>query len=275
MIGRPIPPLLTLALLTVPVGAQTVRLGDVIARLDGYLQGYEERLANVVAEESYRQWIEQGPTTGGLTTSRMLRSDFALTLTSEGNRRVGYRDTFEVDGVPVRDREERLERLLSSGEVGQAARIAAQNARFNLGDDLITRDINIPTFALEMMNPRIRDRFRVRRTGAAVLDRRLGWLIEFREQARLTVVRTPEGRDQPSRVVALVDIQTGEVLQTVLTWEHVKGSITVSYGHAHGIPVPVPIRMAERYVTRTGALVAGEATYTNFRQFETSARIIP
>jgi hypothetical protein len=275
MIGRPIPPLLTLALLTVPVGAQTVRLGDVIARLDGYLQGYEERLANVVAEESYRQWIEQGPTTGRLTTSRMLRSDFALTLTSEGNRRVGYRDTFEVDGVPVRDREERLERLLSSGEVGQAARIAAQNARFNLGDDLITRDINIPTFALEMMNPRIRDRFRVRRTGAAVLDRRLGWLIEFREQARLTVVRTPEGRDQPSRVVALVDIQTGEVLQTVLTWEHVKGSITVSYGHAPGIPVPVPIRMAERYVTRTGALVAGEATYTNFRQFETSARIIP
>ncbi|MET0165715.1 MAG: hypothetical protein ABW318_12040 [Vicinamibacterales bacterium] len=41
----------TLALLTVSVGAQTFRLGDVVARLDGYLQGYEDRLANVVAEE--------------------------------------------------------------------------------------------------------------------------------------------------------------------------------------------------------------------------------
>jgi len=266
----------TLAVLTVPVGAQTVRLRDVVARLDGYLQAYAERLANVVAEEEYRQWVDQGPTTGGSTTSRrMLRSDFALTLTSDRNRWVGYRDTFEVDGAAVRDRDERLQRLLSSGASGQAARIAEQNARFNLGDGLIARNINIPTFALEMMNPRIRDRFRVRHTGVDTFDGRSGWLIEFRERERPTVVRTPEGRDQASRVVALVDIQTGEVLRTVLTWERVDGMIAVYYGHAPGIPVPVPIRMAERYVTRTGALVGGEATYANFRQFETSARIIP
>ena len=81
-------------------------------------------------------------------------------------------------------------------------------------------------------------------------------------------------RDQPSRVVALVDIQTGEVLQTVLTWERVEGSIVVYYGHAANIPVPVPIRMAEQFVTQSGARVGGEATYTNFRQFQTSARIV-
>ena len=265
----------TLVLLTVSVGAQTSRLGDVVARLDGYLQGYEDRLANVVAEETYRQWVEQGSKNRRSTTSRMLRSDFALTLTSERNSWVGYRDTFEVDGVPVRDRDERLQRLLSSGAVGQAARIAEQNARFNLGEGLITRNINVPTFALEMMHPRFRDRVKVRRTGADVLEGRPGWLIEFREQDRLTFVRTPEGGDQAARVVALADIQTGEVLRTVLTWEHVKGSIEVSYGYAPGIPAPVPIRMAERYVTRSGDLVAGEATYANFRQFETSARIVP
>ena len=265
----------TLVLLTVSVGAQTSRLGDIVARLDGYLQGYEDRLANIVAEETYRQWVEQGQMNRRSTTSRMLRSDFALTPTSERNSWVGYRDTFEVDGAPVRDRDERLQRLLSSGAIGQAARIAEQNARFNLGEGLITRNINVPTFALEMMHPRFRDRVKVRRTGADVLDGRPGWLIEFREQNLLTLVRTPEGDAQPSRVVALVDAQTGEVLRTVLTWEHVKGSIEVSYGHAPGIPAPVPIRMAERYVTRSGELVAGEATYANFRQFETSARIIP
>jgi len=266
---------LTLLLLTVEVGAQTVRLRDVAARLDGYLQEYEKRLASVVAEEAYLQWVEQGPTTRRSKTSRMLRSDFALTLTSERNRWVGYRDTFDVDGVPVRDRDERLQRLLSTGAVGQAARIAEQNARFNLGDGLLTRNINVPTFALEMMSPRIRDRFRVRHTGADALDGRAGWLIEFRERERPTLVRTPEGRDQASRVVALVDVQTGEVLYTIVTWERVEGSIAVYYGHASGISVPVPIRMAERFVTRSGALVAGEATYANFRQFETSARIIP
>ena len=266
---------ITLALLTVSVGAQTLRLRDVVARLDGYLEGYEHRLANVVAEEAYRQWVEQGPTDSRSTISRMLRSDFALTFTPERSRWVGYRDTFEVDGVPVRDREERLQRLLSSGAVGQAARIAEQNSRFNLGDGLISRNINIPTFALEVMNPRFRDRVKVRRTGADVLEGRTGWLIEFREQDVLTLVRTPKGGDQASRVVALVDIQTGEVLRTVLTWKNVKGSITVSYGNVPGIPVQVPIRMAESYITHSGELVAGEATYSNFRQFKTSARIVP
>jgi hypothetical protein len=264
----------TLVLLTVPVGAQTVRLRDVVARLDGYLQSYEEQLANVVAEEEYRQRVEDGPATRRSTTSRMLRSDFALTLASEPRRWVGYRDTFEVDGAAVRDRDERLQRLLSSGAVGQAARIAQQNARFNLGEGLLARNINIPTFALEMMNPRLRDRFRVRQTGADAVDGRQRWFIEFRERQSPTVVRTPEGRDQPSRVVALVDIQTGEVLQTVLTWERVEGSIVVYYGHAANIPVPVPIRMAEQFVTQSGARVGGEATYTNFRQFQTSARIV-
>jgi hypothetical protein len=266
---------LTLALLTVPVAAQTGRPGDVMARLDGYLLGYDERLANVVAEETYRQWVEQGSTQNRSTTSRMLRSDFALTLTTESKRWVGYRDTFEVDGKPVRDRDERLQRLLSDGAVGEAARIAEQNARFNLGQYLVSRNVNVPTFALEMLNPRVRDRFRVRRTGADVFEGRPGWRVEFRERERPTLVRTPDGRDQASRIVALVDMQTGEVLQTILTVERVKGSITVAYGHVPGIQVPVPIRMAERYVTRTGEVVAGEATYANFRQFETSVRILP
>ena len=264
----------TLALLTAAVGAQTVRLRDVVARVDAYLQSYEERLANVVAEEAYRQWVETGSKAHRSKLSRTLRSDFALTLTPEGTRRVGYRDTFEMDGAPVRDREERLQKLLTSGAVGQAARIADQNARFNLGEWLVTRNINVPTFALEIMNPRYRERFKVRRQGSDAVDGRSGWLIEFREQNRLTFVRTPEGHDQPSRVVALVDIQTGEVLRTVLTFERIKASITVSYGHAPGIPVPVPIRMAESYVARTGELVGGDATYANFRQFQTSARII-
>lgn len=263
------------AVLTVAVGAQRLQLGDVVARLDRYLENYGERLANVVAEESYRQWVEQGPANDRRTSSRTLHSDFALTLTSERNRWVGYRDTFEVDGVSVRDRDERLQRLLSSGAIGQAARIADQNSRFNLGNDLVSRNVNIPTFALQIMHPRLRDRFKLRRTGDGVLDGRAGWLIEFREQGRPTLVRTPEGRDQATHINVLVDVETGEVLQTVLTWEHVDGSITVSYGRAVGIPVPVPIRMTERYVTGKGDLVAGEATYGNYRQFETSARIVP
>ena len=108
-----------------------------------------------------------------------------------------------------------------------------------------------------------------------MLEGRPGWLIEFREQNSLTFVRTPDGRDQPSRVVALVDIADRRGAPD-------RPDVGAREGVDHrvlrprpGIPVPVPIRMAERYVARTGELVAGEATYANFRQFQTSARIVP
>jgi hypothetical protein len=262
----------TFALLMVPLSAQAPRLGDIVARLDGYLQAYE--LANVVAEETYRQSVEQGPKDRRWTTHRVLHSDYALTLAADRNVWVGYRDTFEVDGEPVRDRDERLQRLLRSGAVGQAKRIAEENARFNLGEDLISRTVNVPTFAFELLHPRIRHRFRQRLAATEAIDGGPGWLVEFRERDRPTVVRRPDGRDQPSTIVARVDPQTGEVLRTVLTWEHVRGSITVDYGRAPGIPVPVPTSMSERFITRDGEIVTGEATYANFRQFETSARIV-
>jgi hypothetical protein len=261
-----------LVLLTVPAGIQAD--DAVLARLDRFLTGYEERLSNVVAEETYRQSVEHGSKEHRSTSTRTLRSDFALTLTAGSRRWVGYRDTFEVDGKPVRDRDERLQRLLSDGAVGQAAAIARQNARFNLGQYLVNRNINVPTFALELMSPRMRDRVRVRRRGAGTFEDRSGWLIEFREQGPRTFVRTPEGGDQPSRVVALSDMQTGDVLQTVLTWERVKGSITVSYGRVPRIPVPLPVRMVERYVALTGEVITADAVYANFRQFQTSVRIV-
>jgi hypothetical protein len=41
------------------------------------------------------------------------------------------------------------------------------------------------------------------------------------------------------------------------------------------MPVPVPTVMSEHYVTPSGAIVGGEATYANFRQFVTSGRVLP
>ena len=264
----------TLTLLVAQLSAQAPTLNDLIARLDAYLLAYEIQLANVVAEETYRQTARQGPYSRRVTFVRELRSDYALTLAVDRNIRVGYRDTFEVDGEPVRDRDERLLRLLGSGAAEQAARIAEENARFNLGQNLVPRTVNVPTLAIEMLHPRIRNRFRARLAGTETLDGRPGWIVEFREREHPTIVRRPDGKDQPSRVAALLDPQTGEVLRTVLTWESVQGSIAVQYRRVPGIPVPVPGRMSEEYILRSGESVAGEATYDNFRQFETSGRIV-
>jgi hypothetical protein len=292
---------LAVAVSTLMAAAQAPKLDEVTARLRAYVAHYGTQLASVVAEETYLQAVDQagktieikerfnrdpggsdqyGPpgrtfsSTRPLSDKRRLRSDYALTRVNARGGWVGYRDTFEVDGLALRDREERLQRLLAGGDVNQAAQIAAQNARFNLAADLLTRNINVPTFALELLHPSNRERFSVRRSGSETINGQAGWVIEFRERGKPTIVRTPGGRDQPSRVLAVVDPLTGTVLKTTLSWEDVTGSIVVTYGLVPRIPVPVPLTMSEQYTTRTGVQIAGEAVYSNYRQFETSGRVI-
>jgi hypothetical protein len=174
----------------------------------------------------------------------------------------------------VRDREERLQRLLASGATEQAARIADQNARFNLGNDLLPRNVNVPTFALGLLQPRYRDRFSARQAGRESVGGRSLWLLEFRERDRPTIARTPDGRNQPSRIEVLVDPLTGEIYRTSVSWERVNGSIVVTYDHVPGITVPVPISMVERFTTSAGDEIDGDATYTNYRRFETGGRLV-
>jgi hypothetical protein len=68
---------------------------------------------------------------------------------------ITFRDVLTVNKRPVRDREERLLKLLQSPEasaLAQARRIAQESARFNLGQ--ITRTMNVPDMALEYLQPR-------------------------------------------------------------------------------------------------------------------------
>jgi hypothetical protein len=249
--------------------AQQPDLRQVVTRLGEYITGYEARLATVVAEEIYRQRLS-GP---GQQDSRVLRSDYALTRPADRSAWVGVRDTFEVDGEAVRDRDARLEQLIASGSIGQASRIAGENARYNLAADVLRRNVNVPTFALEVLHPRNRERFSFRRRGEDSAAGRRGWLIEFRERDRPTLVRRPDGRDNPTRGSVLVDPATGEVLRTTLSWEKVRGQVTVDYGRVGGIDVPVPLRMTEQFA-QAGSTLSGEATYANYRQFRASGRLI-
>src|SRR5262245_27953445 len=107
--------------------AQQPKLDHVVSRLGKYLAEYEHRLSLVVAEERYQQSVDMAsdaPTGNGPPDApeppaghqdRSLRSDYALTRASDKQAWVGYRDTFEVDGRPVRDRDDRLQRTLTDG----------------------------------------------------------------------------------------------------------------------------------------------------------------
>jgi hypothetical protein len=77
-----------------------------LARLFAYADAYERQYSMLVAEEDYRQSAPKG----GLR----LRSDLLLVRPTPVEEWVSFRDVFEVDGRPVRDREERLRRLLGT-----------------------------------------------------------------------------------------------------------------------------------------------------------------
>src|SRR5215510_7211882 len=88
----------------------------VVQRAAAYVADYQQKLSMVVAQERYQQEVRYpGPTlrSADLTQRTVLLSDFLLIRSPEG-KWVPFRDVYESNGKPVRDREERLSRLFLS-----------------------------------------------------------------------------------------------------------------------------------------------------------------
>src|SRR5262245_34873971 len=90
--------------------AEAVTLQSVLVRAGEYVTAFQQQLSGIVAEEFY----VQGATNGALTplvlrTSehRELRSDLLLVKPPGVKDWVQFRDVFEVNGMPIRGRDER------------------------------------------------------------------------------------------------------------------------------------------------------------------------
>src|SRR5262249_2813200 len=90
--------------------AEAPALDDVLKRAARDGSSLERELASIKAEEQYTQVLQKP---GFADLSRRLRSDLLLLKPSPRREWMQYRDVFEVDDVPVRDRDERLARLFN------------------------------------------------------------------------------------------------------------------------------------------------------------------
>src|SRR5947207_1163735 len=146
-----------------------------LQRAASYVSDFEARFSNVVAEEHY---VQRAPSTARSTSSmpslvhRELKSDVLFVKVPGDDTWVPFRDVFEVDGRPVRDRQERLTALFlqpSAVAIDRAKQIANESARYNIG--AVFRTINMPVLALEVLRAENQPRFtfsrlqRDRRTG--------------------------------------------------------------------------------------------------------------
>ncbi len=91
-------------------------LPAVLQRTAEYVKAYQTKLAGIVAEEHYRQSVVRifpppSQRVTPLPQNRELKSDLLLVRLAGDDRWVQFRDVFEVDRKPIRDRDERLFKL--------------------------------------------------------------------------------------------------------------------------------------------------------------------
>lgn len=100
----------------------------VLGRAGVYATQFRRQLSNLVAEETYVQdmrvpigVISTAGTHGEPVRHRELKSDLLMIRPAE--RYVEFRDVFEVDGNPVRDRQNRLASLFLSDKANNAEQV--------------------------------------------------------------------------------------------------------------------------------------------------------
>jgi hypothetical protein len=124
------------------MSAAPTRTEEILARAGAYVAEFIQRFSSIVAEERF---VQDGRRVGGprgeapakskgndgkalvalgVTLHRELVSDYLLVQTPGMAEWRAYRDVFQVDGQPVRDRSERLTELFLQPSAEAAARAA-------------------------------------------------------------------------------------------------------------------------------------------------------
>jgi hypothetical protein len=279
-----------LLLVTAPryLAAQEPSLENVLGRAAEYVADFQRQLSGIVAEETYLQEVKPSAysRSNAVLPQRTLKSDFLLVRPEGMDHYVEFRDVFDVDGRPVRDREERLTKLFLDKSVSSASQmqsIITESARYNVGN--VHRTMNTPMLPLTFLLNSRQWRFQFKRTPNRKPDIALPdsddpgpptfrvsttmWVIEFREKERRTVIRRPDGSDFPAKGRFWIDPASGAVLMTelVMSATDMLATVNVSYQSEPLLGFRVPVEMRERYETR-GDRVQGTATYGRFRQFQ-------
>lgn len=256
---------------------------------------FSQLAAMLLADEHYLQEVKTRPSsaslasmsrtsTAGITIERrVLDSEVALIHVIEGELWLLARDVQRVDGKPLSEAQRIPLPAVHPSSTPDALKkfreIAAQGARFNIG--AISRDLNVPTLALWLLTPTIRPRLAFSEAGKETINGTLCDVIRFKEKAE-PYLFDADGEPTPVSGRFWIDRARSAVVKTELVLEGrssnratSRAQVTVSYAFDQALSAWVPQTMIERYDgSGTPAFVTGTSTYTNYRQFATSARIL-
>jgi hypothetical protein len=256
------------------------RLEEVLALAARYVTRMEEELSVLVADESYEQALFLNRE-GSARHRRALASDAAWVPTGDPFVWAFFRDVREVDGDPVRDREQRLEHLFPSGMTApgnaRAQQILEESSRYNLGR---RRNVNCPTVALSFLHPRNQARFAFRLDGSDDGQETATWKVRFNERERPALTRTSRGEDVPARGTLWIECASGALVSSRLELRPPRlGRVLIEtlYARNDRLGGWLPAEMREAYGTwSSNERVEAIARYSAWRRAQVEVQpIVP
>jgi hypothetical protein len=263
------------------VQAQDPPLDVLLDRLGAYLQDYEAKAFELLADEQYEQWIRrrQGYS-GGTVQRRKLKSNYFLIRLPDGRAWYGFREVTSVDGDVIQAAKRSMADVLSErtpDAVEEALAMTRANAKYNIGG--VYRTINVPVQALEMFVPQFHQRFEFQHAGREKVRGQQAVVVGFKERSMPTLISDGFGGDVISSGRLWLEPSTGAVFRTEL---HFSGPATsylkenqlrVDYEFDARVQILVPREMEETYGLDVEVL-HGRARYRNYRRFETGGRLV-
>jgi hypothetical protein len=237
------------------VRAQEPSVADVSRRVGAYARRFISQFSNVVSEEEYEQRFTIA------SRKRHLKSDFLL-VGYPGRQELVmvFRDVREVDGKPVRDKQDRITRLFLE-PFNNAAKRAQEIHRDGLRLSIDNGRLMDPLTVMGYLQPEYQGGFRIT-LGEAAKD--LGPDVRV---MNLSPLPARERTTKPAR--AWVAESTGEVYKTELrSGFGARAEITTTaFATDPGLNIRVPLAMRDE-VPRGSDDYIGTATYSRFRRFE-------
>jgi hypothetical protein len=184
---------------------------------------------------------------------------------------------------PFSDPPARLATDNSADRQARVLELAKESARFNIGR--LYRNINMPTLTVQFLDPALQPRFEFAIAGEESIPRAGRALkLTFAQRQPPTIIRSDD-RDLPATGSLWILPSDGSVVRTEVSLTlpksdrapEVRGTMIVDYRPDATLGVWVPSSMRESYQEQGGSRqrIDCAAAYTNFRRFETSARIVP
>ena len=240
-----------------------------------------EKFSNVVSEETYIQdssvplqsaMLIGRP--GSAARNRRLKADFLLVSVSSAQNWVPFRDVFEVDGQPIRDRDSRLAKLFLKPSDSSLEQVHSNPGR--------KRAVQPRQHAAHDQQPGARHRASSRRTFSSAFHYSLGkmdpkvgpgvWIIDYKEETRPSFIRGRSDLDLFAHGRLWIEAETGRLLKTEVLLEQptLRARITTSFRFDDRFGIAVPYEMQEEYKFDNGTKVTAIATYDRFRRFDVS-----